>query len=120
MAIVRCTARVSREGDETEAAETMPISEVMKQSCLVVPEEAIAEGTSIAEAKQIAVGGSDNEDEEDYTILSPAKPSHLEFGKSTVTTDDMVMMKKLGYSREAESKLIRFAGVGDLFSNAMS
>jgi hypothetical protein len=111
MARVRSTARVSREGDEAEAAETAPISEVMKQPGLVVPEEAVAEGTSIAEAKHIAVeGGSDNKDEEDYTILSPAKPSHLEFGKSTVTTDDMVMMKKLGCFGEAESNLVRFAG----------
>jgi hypothetical protein len=102
---------VSREGDEAEAAETAPISEVMKQSGLVVPEEAVAEGTSIAEAEQIAVeGGSENEDEEDYTILSPAKPSHIEFGKSTVTADDMVLMKKLGYFGEAESKLVRFVG----------
>jgi hypothetical protein len=76
-----------------------------------VLEEAIAEGTSIAEAEQIVVeGGSENEDEEDYTILSPMKPSHVEFGKSTVTADDMVMMKKLGYFGEAESKLVRFAG----------
>jgi hypothetical protein len=37
------------------------------------------------------------------------KPSHIEFGKSTVTADDMVMMKKLGYFGEAESKLVRFA-----------
>jgi ribosomal protein S17 len=109
MVRVRSTARVSHEGDEAQVAETAPISEVMKQSGLVVPEEAVAEGTSIAKAEQIAVGGSDNEDEEDYTILSPAKPSHLEFGKSTVTADDMVMMKKLGYFGEAESKLIRFA-----------
>jgi hypothetical protein len=102
---------VSREGDEAEAAETAPISEVMKQSGLVVPEEAVAEGTSIAEAEQIAVeGGSENEDQEDYTILSLVKPSHIEFGKSTVTADDKVMMKKLGYFGEAESKLVRFAG----------
>jgi hypothetical protein len=38
--------------------------------------------------------------------MSPAKPSHIEFGKSTVTADDMVMMKKLGYFGEAESKLV--------------
>jgi hypothetical protein len=111
MARIRSTARVSHEGDEAEVTETAPISEVMRQSGLIVPEEAIAEGTSIAEAEQIAVeGGSENEDEEDYTILSPAKPSHIEFGKSTVTTDDMVMMKKLGYFGEAESKLVRFVG----------
>jgi hypothetical protein len=36
MARVRSTARVSREGDETEATETTPISEVMKLSGLVV------------------------------------------------------------------------------------
>jgi hypothetical protein len=37
------------------------------------------------------------------------KPSHIEFGKSTVTADDMDMMKKLGYFGETERKLVRFA-----------
>jgi ABC-type uncharacterized transport system involved in gliding motility auxiliary subunit len=70
----------------------------------------MAEGTSTTEAEQIiAVGGSENEDEEDNTILSPMKTSHIEFGKSIVTADDMVMMKKLGYFGEAESKLVWFA-----------
>jgi hypothetical protein len=102
---------VSREGDETEATETTPISEVMRRSGLVSSEEAIAKGASNAEAEQIvAKGGSENESEEDNSILSPTKPSHIEFGKSTVTADDMVMMKKLGYFGEAESKLVRFAG----------
>jgi hypothetical protein len=32
MARVRSTARVDREGDETEGTETVPISEVMKRS----------------------------------------------------------------------------------------
>jgi hypothetical protein len=100
---------VSREGDEVEATETAPISEVMRQSGLVVPKGHVAGGTLTAEAEQIAVEESENEDEEDYSILSPAKPSHIEFGRSTVTADDMVMMKKLGYFREVESKLIRFA-----------
>jgi hypothetical protein len=40
----------------------------------------------------------------------PAKPSHLDFGKSTVSEADMPMMIKLGYFGEAEKKLIRFAG----------
>ena len=111
MARVRSTARVSREGDEAEATETSPISEVMRRSGLVVSEEAIAKGASNAEAEQIvAEGGSENKSEEDNSILSPTKPSHIEFGKSTVTADDMVMMKKLGYFGEAESKLVRFAG----------
>jgi hypothetical protein len=39
MARVRSTARVTREGEETEVTETTPISEVMKQSGLVVTEE---------------------------------------------------------------------------------
>jgi hypothetical protein len=110
MARVRSTARVSREGDETEATETAPISEVMRRSGLVMLEEAVAEGTSTVEAEQIiAEGGSENEGEEDNTILSPIKPSHIEFGKSTVTVDDMVMMKNMGYFSEAKSKLVRFA-----------
>jgi hypothetical protein len=110
MARVRSTARVSREGEETEITETTPISEVMKRLGLVVSEEVAAEGASNAEAEQIVAGGkSDNESEEDNSILSPTKPSHIEFGKSTVTEDDMVMMRKLGYFGEDESKLVRFA-----------
>jgi hypothetical protein len=38
----------------------------------------------------------------------PSKPSHLDFGKSTVSEADMPMMIKLGYFGEAEKKLIRF------------
>ena len=111
MARVRSTARVSREGDEAEVTERAPISKVMRQSGLVVPEKPIAEGTLTAEAEQITVGeGSGNEDDEDYTILIPEKPSHLDFGRSTVMIDDMVIMKKLGYFGEAESRLVRFAG----------
>jgi hypothetical protein len=111
MARVRTTARVPHEGDKTEATKTAPISEVMRRSGLVASEEAIAKGTFNAEAEQIvAEGGSENESEEDNSILSPMKPSHIEFGKSTVTTDNMAMMKKLGYFGEAESKLVRFAG----------
>jgi hypothetical protein len=111
MARVRSTARVSREGDEVEVTETTPISEVLRQLGLVVSEEPVAKDTPTAEAEGITVGeGSGNEDEEDYTILIPKKPSHLDFGKSTVTTDDMVLMKKLGYFGEAESRLVRFAG----------
>jgi hypothetical protein len=39
MARVRSTARVDREGDETKATETVPISEAMKRSGLVTPED---------------------------------------------------------------------------------
>jgi hypothetical protein len=97
---------VSREGDKTEAAETTPISEVMKRSGLVV----IDKGASNAEAKQIVVEGENvGDSEEDYNILIPTKPSHLDFEKSTVTEDGMPMMMKLGYFGDTESKLVQFA-----------
>jgi hypothetical protein len=38
MARVRSTARVTRDEEEAEAAGTAPISEVMRQSGLVMPE----------------------------------------------------------------------------------
>jgi hypothetical protein len=50
MARVRSTTRVSREGDEAEVTETTPISEVMRRSGLVVPNQATAEGAT-AEAE---------------------------------------------------------------------
>jgi hypothetical protein len=111
MAIVRSTARVTREGEETEATETAPISEVMKQSGLVVTEGKTDEGTAVAKADQTVIEEEDiEEDEEDYSILIPSKPSHLDFEKSTVSEADMPMMMKLGYFGEAERKLVRFAG----------
>jgi hypothetical protein len=42
--------------------------------------------------------------------MIPSKPSHLDFGKSTISEADMPMMIKLGYFGETEKKLIRFAG----------
>ena len=107
MARVRSTARVTREGEETEVIETTPIFEVMKQSGLVVTDE----GTPVTEAEQTVAEEEDiEEDEEDYSILIPSKPSHLDFEKSTVSEADMPMMMKLGYFGEAERKLVRFAG----------
>jgi hypothetical protein len=55
-------------------------------------------------------GRNADKSEEDYSILIPTKPSHLEFEKSFVTEDDMPIMMKLGYFGEAESKLVRLAG----------
>jgi hypothetical protein len=111
MARVRSNARVSREGEETEVTETTPIFEVMKQLGLVVTEGTTDEGTPVAEAEQtVAEEENIDEDEEDYSILIPTKPSHLDFEKSTVSKADMPMMMKLGYFGEVESKLVRFAG----------
>jgi hypothetical protein len=42
--------------------------------------------------------------------LSPSKPSHVEFGKSTVKAEDLVLMKKLGYFGKNDDGLIRFVG----------
>jgi hypothetical protein len=111
MARVRSTARVTREGEEIEATETAPISEVMRQSGLVVMEGAIDEGAPTAEAEQADLEVENvNEEEEDYNTLIPTKPSHLDFEKSTVSEADVPMMMKLGYFGEAKKKLIRFAG----------
>jgi hypothetical protein len=58
MARVRSTASVEREGDEAEAAETVPISEAMKRSGLVTAEE-----TPAAEAAQADVEEVGSEEE---------------------------------------------------------
>jgi hypothetical protein len=107
MARVRSTTRVTRDGEEAEAAKTAPISKVMKLSGLVVPEDVSDEGAPAAEAKQ--VGAEEGESEDDYSVV-PSKPSHLELGRSTVTKDDMPKLMKLGYFSEAKKKLIRFGG----------
>jgi hypothetical protein len=103
MARVRSTARVDREGDETEATETVPISETMRQSRLVKSED-----TPAARAEQADVEEIDSED--DYSCGMPSKPSHLDFGKSTISEADLPKMMKLGYFSEAKKKLIRFGG----------
>jgi hypothetical protein len=111
MARVRSTTRVTREGEETEATEIAPISEVMRQSSLVVTEGVIDEGTSTVEVEQADIEEENvDEKQEDYSILIPSKPSHLDFGKSTMSEADVPMMIKLGYFGEAEKNLICFAG----------
>jgi hypothetical protein len=103
MAKVRSTARVDREGDETEAVETVPISEAMKRSGLVTPEDVPA-----AEAEQAGIEETDSKD--DYNIAVSSKPSHLDFGKSTIFEADFPKMVKLGYFSEDKKELIRFGG----------
>jgi hypothetical protein len=111
MARVRSTARVTRDGEEAEATETAPISEVMRRSGLVVTEGASDEEAPAVEAEQADIEEGDaNEGEIDYNIIMPSKPSHLDFRKSTVSEANMTMMTKLGYFREAEKGLVRFGG----------
>jgi hypothetical protein len=111
MARVRSTARVTRDGEEAEAAETAPISEVMRRLGLVVTEGASDEEAPAAEVEQADIEEGDaNEGEIDYNIIMPSKPSHLDFGKLTVSEANMTMMTKLGYFREAEKGLVHFGG----------
>jgi hypothetical protein len=102
MARVRSTARVTRDGEEAEGAETTPISEVMKRSGLVASEDAPA-----AEEEQADV--EETESEDDYNVV-PSKPSHLDFGKSTISEDDLPKLLNLGYFSEAKKELVRFGG----------
>jgi hypothetical protein len=110
MARVRSSARVTRDGEEAEATETAPISEVMKQSGLVVTEGAIDEDAHTTEAEEVDIEEENVDEEEDYNTLIPAKPSHLDFEKSIVSEADVPMMMKLGYFGETEKKLLRFVG----------
>jgi hypothetical protein len=109
MARVRSIARVTHDREETETTETetAPISEVMRRSGLVVTEDAPDEGAPVTEDVE---EGDIGEEEIDYNTAMPSKPSHLDFGKSTVSEADMAMMTKLGYFREADKGLIRFGG----------
>ena len=103
MARVRSTARVEREGDEAEGAETVPISEAMKRSGLMTSED-----TPVGEAEQADIEEAGTDD--DYNIAVPSKPSHLDFGKSTISKADFPKMVKSGYFSEDEKKMIRFGG----------
>jgi hypothetical protein len=102
MARVSSTARVTRDEEEAEGAKTAPISEVMKRSGLVVSEDAPAAEAEQADTEEV---GS----EDDY-IAVPTKPSHLEFGKSTISEGDMLKLMNLGYFSEAKKELVRFGG----------
>jgi hypothetical protein len=59
MARVRSTARVTRDGEEAEAAETTPISEVMRRSGLIVTEGASDEEAPAAEAEHADIEEGD-------------------------------------------------------------
>jgi hypothetical protein len=97
MARVRSTARVSREGEETEVTEAA----IDEGQGLI--EGAIDEGARDAEAGQTVAGEENIDESEDYNILIPTKPNHLDFEKSLVSKDDMPMMMKLGYFGETEN-----------------
>jgi hypothetical protein len=101
MARVRSTARVTRDREEAEGAEITPISEVMQHSGLVTSEDVPATKAEHADVE--------TESEDDYSAV-PSKPSHLDFGKSTISKDDLPKMLNLGYFNDAKKELIRFGG----------
>jgi hypothetical protein len=63
---------------------------------------------AIAEAEGEDAEETDSED--DYHLATPSKPSHLDFGKSTVSKADLSKMVKSGYFTENQKKLLRFGG----------
>jgi hypothetical protein len=85
---------------------------MMKRSGLVVQEEKESvptEDVAVAEAEPTTVeADSDNEDNDG--IFSPSKPNHIEFGKSMVKVEDLVLMNKSGYFGENDDDLVQFAG----------
>jgi hypothetical protein len=86
MARIRSTARLTNKGEETEATETSPISEIMRRSWLVVQEgeESIPEKDDVIAEAEHTIAEAASDDEEDDGILSPSSHSHIEFGKSTM------------------------------------
>jgi hypothetical protein len=85
---------------------------MMKHSGLVVQEEKESvptEDVAVAEAEPTtAEADSDNKDNDD--IFSPSKPNNIEFRKSTVKVEDLVLMNKSGYFGENDDDLVQFAG----------
>jgi hypothetical protein len=80
---------------------------MMNRSGLIVQEEKEPVPT-----EDVVDADVDSENEDDDDILSPSKPSHIEFGKSTIKAEDLVLMKKLGYFGENDDELVRFAWEG--------
>jgi hypothetical protein len=66
-----------------------------------------SEDTPAAEAEQADV--EETESEDDYSAV-PSKRSHLDFGKSTISEDDLPKLLNLGYFNEAKKELVRFGG----------
>jgi hypothetical protein len=104
MARIRTTVRLTNEGGEVDTTETAPVSEVMKNSGIVDPRIE----KHFLEKSNSYVDGDDAEG--DASVLSPSKPNHIEFGRSTIKSDDLELMKKLGYVGKNDDDLVRFVG----------
>jgi hypothetical protein len=85
---------------------------MMKRSGLVVQEEKESvptEDVAVAEAEP-TTAGADSDNKDNDGIFSPSKPNHIEFRKSTVKVEDLVLMNKSGYFGENDDDLVQFAG----------
>jgi hypothetical protein len=91
MARIRTTAKLINESEAIAMTEMAPISEVMRESGIIEPKD--GEEVSTSEKSNSDVEGDC--DEEDPNILYPSKPSHIEFGKSTMKAKDLDVMKRL-------------------------
>lgn len=78
----------------------------MRESGIVEPK--VLEDIDIAE-KNDSEAEADS-DEEDPNILCPRKPSHVEFGKSTIKAKDLDVLKMLEYIGQKDDGAIRFTG----------
>lgn len=94
------------EGAKPDTIEIAPISEVMRESGIIDPKA----GEEVSDAERSDSEAEVSSDKEDPSILCPNKPSHLEFGVSTVRAEDLDVLKKLGYIGEKEDDMIRFVG----------
>jgi hypothetical protein len=81
-------------------SERIPTAETEQAAAETEQAAAEAEGGDIEEA----------DSDDDYHIAIPSKPSHLDFGKSTISKADFSKMVKSGYFSENEKKLLRFGG----------
>jgi hypothetical protein len=106
MARIYMTAKLINESQSAFVTETAPISEVMRELGIVEPKD--GEEVPSSEKNNLEVEG--DYDEEDLNILYPSKPSHIEFGKSTMKAKDFDVMKRLGYIGKKNDNLIRFTG----------
>jgi hypothetical protein len=106
MARIRSTDRLTTGGEIADVADTTPISEVMRESGIVEPND--REGADVVEKSDSEALADNNE--YDPSIIHPNKPSQNEFGKSTIKAKDLDVLKRLGYFGQKDDTMIRFAG----------
>jgi hypothetical protein len=84
---------------------------MMRHSGLIVQEEKeLIPTKDVVDAEAEPTNAeADIENEDDDGILSLSKSSHIEFEKSIVKAEYLVLMKKLGYFGEHDDKLVQFA-----------